>query len=282
MIVKSKKFSIPWIIIQIIMVLMLFVSILPIWYVFVQAFKPSQELVVFPPKFYVVNPTLSNFSDLFSSLSSLTVPFSRSFFNSLFTTAASIFGTVIVCAWAAYALSKFNLKGQNVIFNLIVAALMFSPHVTQIPNYMVVSGMGLIDTYGALILPKIAVAYNIFLMKQFVDQIPNSMLESARMDGAGEWKIFWKIVMPSAAPAWSTLIVFSFISNWNDYISPLLFTTKEQMKTLSLAIQNIGTSIARLGATEASRLVMILPTILIFLIMQKKVVETMIHSGIKS
>jgi len=184
----------------------------------------------------------------------------------------------------AYALEKHKLPGADVIFKIIIGALMFPTHVTQIPTYMVVNKLGLINTYGALIIPKLAVAYNFFLMKQFIEQLPNELLESARIDGATEWVTYWKIVIPSVKPAICTLIVFSFISNWNDYFSPLVFITSEAMKTLPLAIQTIGasTSIARAGAVAAATLITTAPTIIIYLVMQSGVMETMVHSGIKA
>lgn len=122
---------------------------------------------------------------------------------------------------------------------------MFSPHVTQIPNYMIVKNLGLINTYWALILPKIAVAFNMFLVKQFLEQMPDAYLEAARLDGANEWQLFWKIVMPYVRPAWATLVVFSFVGNWNDYFSPLVFTNSDAMKTLPLAIQSIAAARVR-------------------------------------
>ena len=164
---------------------------------------------------------------------------------------------------------------------------MFSPHVTQIPNYVIVKGLHLIDTYWALILPKIAVAYNVFLMKQFLEQMPDALLEAARLDGANEWQAFWRIVMPYLKPAWATLVVFSFVSNWNDYFSPLVFTTSESMKTLPLAVQSIAggpgaAALSTMGAMAASTLLMTLPTIVVYTLMQGRVLKTMGYSGIKS
>ncbi len=160
-------------------------------------------------------------------------------------------------------------------------ALMFSAHVTRIPNYMVVNKLGLIDTYWALFLPNIAVAYNFFLMKQFCEQIPTSLLEAARIDGANELKIFTRIVFPFLAPAWATLVVFCFVSVWNDATGPLIYITNEAMRTLPIAIQAIGGSLARSGAMAAGTLIMTAPTIILYTLMQRKVIETMAHTGIK-
>lgn len=259
---------------------------LPLVYLVVTAFKPLDELFVYPPRFYVKNPTMKNFSDLLISLGSSAVPFTRYAFNSILVTTIIVFFTVIVSALGAYSLVKFKPPGGKALFNLILMALMFSPHVTKIPSYMVVNGLGLIDSYAALILPNIAVAYNIFLMKQFIEQYPDELLEAARIDGAGEFLIFLKMVMPALKPAWSTLIVFSFVNNWNDYFSPLIYVTSQAMKTLPLALQTIsggaaGMSVGRAGAVSAATFVMTLPTIIIFTIMQGKVMETMVYSGIK-
>ena len=259
---------------------------LPLIYVFSTAFKPLAELMVFPPQFFVRNPTLDNFSDLLVSFNSSSVPFTRYIFNSVFTAAVTVVCTVFISSMAAYGMVKLRPRGRNAIFLVILGALMFSTHVTQIPTYMVIEGMDLLNNYLALILPKIAVAYNFFLMKQFTEQIPDELLESARMDGAGEWTAFTRIVIPLLRPAWATLVVFTFTSNWNDYFSPLIFTTDEQMKTLPLALQTISggvgsAALSRAGAAGAASLLMILPTIVIFMFMQSKVMETMAYSGIK-
>lgn len=268
------------------MLLLVTFTALPLIYLVCTAFKPMDELFVYPPRFFVKHPTFKNFSDLLVSLGSSTVPFTRYAFNSIIVTVTIVFCTVIVSALGAYSLVKFKPPGGKPLFNLIMMALMFSPHVTKIPSYMVVNNLGLINTYGALILPNIAVAYNIFLMKQFIEQFPDELLEAARIDGAGEFHIFLKLVMPALAPAWSTLIVFSFVSNWNDYFSPLIYITSQSMKTLPLALQTIsggaaGMSVGRAGAVAAATFVMTVPTVVIFTIMQRKVMETMVYSGIK-
>ena len=195
----------------------------------------------------------------------------------------SVVLTILVCALAAYGFAKKRVPFGNALFTLIIMALSFPVHATQIPNYMIVNALGLINTLWALIIPKIAVAYNLFLMKQFCDQIPNSLLEAARIDGSGELRIFFKLVFPMLTPAWATLIVLSFVSNWNDYFSPLVFITDESRKTLPLVLTSLAENgnIARAGAAAVGTFLMVLPTILIFVIMQRRVIETMTFSGIK-
>ena len=291
--IKIKWFRGQWlhitfanVLLYTIMLLLVAFTVLPLVYVVVTAFKPLDELFVFPPRFYVKNPTTKNFSDLVISLGSSTVPFTRYAFNSIVITTAVVLLTVMVSSLAAYSLVKFKPVGGKLVFDLILIALMFSPHVTKIPSYMIVNGLGLIDSYWALILPNIAVAYNCFLMRQFIQQYPDELIEAARIDGAGEFKIFIKMVMPALAPAWSTLVVFSFVSNWNDYFSPLIYVTSQAMKTLPLALQTIsggaaGMSVGRAGAVAASTLLMTAPTVILFTIMQGRVMETMTYSGIK-
>lgn len=250
-----------------------------------RAFMPLDELFMYPPRIIVRKPTIANFSELLSSLNASVVPFTRYIFNSLFTTVTSVFLSVVVCCMGAYGLVKFKPVGSKAIFAVIVAALMFSTHVTQIPNYIVVNKLGLVNSYWALIIPKIAVAYNFFLVKQFAEQLPDAVLEAARIDGCSEFKTFWKIAMPLLKPAWSTLAVFSFVSNWNDYFSPLIFINKDAMKTLPLALQTLAGGagvVARAGTVGAATLLTTLPTIIVFVIMRGRVMQTMTYSGIKS
>ena len=259
---------------------------LPLIYVVSTAFKPIEELYLFPPRFFVQSPTAENFRDLFETLDNSAVPFSRNLFNSLFTTVVTVAVTVIMSSMAAFSLTKLRPKGHQVLFGLILAALMFSPYVTQIPNYLVVRKMGLLDSYWALILPKVAMAFNLFLMKQFCEQLPDPLLEAARIDGAGTFTLFRCVVMPFLRPAWATLVVFTFVANWNDYFSALVFITDEAKRTLPLALQTLSggagaASLATAGAVAASALLMTLPTVLIYTRMQKRVVATMAHSGIK-
>lgn len=237
---KSIKLSWGWFFTYSFMIGLVAFTALPLIYMVSTAFKPIDELFIYPPRFLVRKPTLTNFSNLLTALSSSEVPFTRYILNSVVTAVTTVVLTVIVSAMGAFSLVKYRPKGSDAMFKIILAALMFSPHVTQIPTYMVVNSLGMINRYSALIIPKIAVAYNFFLMKQFIEQMPDVLMEAARIDGANEWYLFWKIVMPSLKPAWATLVVFSFVANWNDYFSPLIFITSQAMKTLPLALQTIA------------------------------------------
>lgn len=261
-------------------------SILPIVYVVSTAFKPLEELLLFPPPFFVRRPTMDNFQDLLLATNALTVPFSRYLFNSVFVTLTTVLLQVLICSMCAYPLSKARgLPGAGIIFAMIVAALMFAPQVTRIPQYLVVQRLGMIDTYWALIVPALAYSYGLFLMKQFMDNsVDMALIEAARIDGANEWTIFWRVVMPNVAPAWNTLLIFGFIQHWNDSFSPLVFTRSEAMKTVSVAmisLTNGPATVARLGAQSAAAFLMAAPTIIVFMLRQAKVIQTMASSGIK-
>ena len=263
-------------VVTVFMIFLVAFTALPLIYIVNAAFKPLDELFLFPPTFFVKHPTGKNFRDLVISLGSSTVPFLRYVFNSVFVSLCVVVGTVIISSTAAFALSKLELPFKAFWFNLIISALMFSNHVTTIPRYLVIESMGLYNSYTALILPQIAVAYNVFLMKQFLDQYPDQIMEAAHIDGAGDF----------LKPVVATMVVLTFVSCWNDFFSPLVYTSSQTMKTLPLALQTISggagaSSVSRAGAVSAASLLMILPVIIIFTLMQGKVMETMTQSGIK-
>ncbi len=270
----------------IVLTILALITMLPIVYMVSTAFKPLEEMFLYPPRFFVRHPTLRNFAELLIAMDALSVPFARYLFNSLFVTVATVVLGVILSSMAAYPLAKYpRMPGNKLFFSLVVSTLMFAPEVTQIPRYLIVDRLGLIDTYAALILPVIAGSYGLFLMKQFMEQIPVELIEAAKIDGAGEWQVFWRVVMPLVRPAWITLVIFSFIGTWNDFFTPLIFTRSEQMKTLPLVMSSIGGGpgqVARWGAVAAASLVITMPTLILFVLLQRYVMETMAHSGIKA
>ncbi len=282
---RLKKLTFSRFMLYVLLSALVIIAGLPLFAMVCRSLMPLDELYIYPPRLIVHNPTLRNFSDLLTSLSSSTVPFTRYIFNSLFTTVVTVVISVIVCSMGAYGLVKHKPAGSGPIFAVVLAALMFSTHVTQIPNYLVVNRLGLVNTYLALIIPKIAVAYNFFLVKQFCEQLPDSILEAARIDGAKELRVFWTIAMPLLKPAWTTLAVFSFVNNWNDYFSPLIFISSNALKTLPLALQTLSGGagvVARAGTVGAATFLTTVPSILVFAFMRGKVMETMSFSGIKS
>lgn len=253
---------------------------LPLVYAISNAFKPMDELFVFPPKFFVRNPTLDNFSDLFTIMGKSWVPFTRYVFNTLFITAVGTFGCVVVTSLGAYVLAKGNFPGKNIIFGIIVTSLMFSGYVTQIPNYLVMAKLNWIDTYYAVIVPAFGMPMGLFLSKQYMEGIPDSLLEAARIDGASEWTIFWKIVMPMSKPAWVTVIIFSVQALWNSKASNFIYS--EDLKTLPYALQQIlNGGVARTGVGSAVTVIMMIVPILTFILSQRQIMETMASSGLK-
>lgn len=255
--------------------------LLPLVFVVSSAFKPLSELFIFPPKLFPMNPTFDNFKDLSSLLGDSWLPFSRYVFNSLAVTAVGTFGNIIFSSMAAYVLSKHKFPGKNIIFNTVVLSLLFSTVVTGIPNYIIITKLHMINTVWALILPLLPSSLGLFLMKQFMDQmIPDTLLEAARLDGAGENRIFFHICMPLVKPAIMTLLIYSFQGIWNSTGGSYIFD--EKLKTLPTALNNIITSgISRTGVSSAVSLLLILPPIAVFLVAQSNVMQTMATSGMK-
>ena len=253
----------------------------PMYYTIVQALKPLNELWMFPPRLYVVNPTMKNFTDLFQLMSTSWVPFSRYIFNTVFISAIGTFGNVMLSSFAAYSLAKIKFPGRKFLFNVIVYSLMFNTTVAGITNFITMSALGWVDTYFAIIVPAMGSTMGLYLMKQFMEtSVPDSVLESARLDGASEWHILWTLVMPMVKPAWLTLIIFSFQGLWNMGASVYVFS--EELKTFPYAISQIVTGgIARAGASAASTVVMMVVPITVFVISQSNVIETMSSSGMK-
>jgi len=258
---------------------------LPLVYMISHAFKPLEELFLFPPRFLVRHPTTKNFEDLLLVTSGDWVPFSRYLFNSLFVSSVAVVGGVILALMAAYPLAKHQFPGKEFLFLVIVSALMFAPQVIQIPRYLIVHKLGLIDTYGALIIPNLAAPMSLFLVKQFLEPFPTQLFEAAKVDGASEFGIWWRIVVPMTKPAWATITIFTFVAVWNDAFSPIVFVRTEAMKTLPVAVQTIAGgpgSVARAGTVAAASFLMTMPTIIVFVLLQRKVLQTMAYSGIKA
>lgn len=253
---------------------------LPLVLAISNSLKPLEELFIFPPRFFVRNPTLDNFHDVFTLMGSTWVPFSRYIFNTVFITIVGTIGHVLIASLCAFALAKHKFPGRKIIFAIIVTSLMFSARVTAIPNYLIMANIGWIDTYLSLIIPAIAKPLGLFLMKQFMEQIPDALLDAGRIDGASELTIFKKIAMPQVKPAWLTLIIFSFQDLWGMQGANYIFS--EDLKTLPYALSQISAGgIARAGATAAVAVIMMIVPITIFIISQSNIIETMASSGIK-
>ena len=254
---------------------------IPMYFSVMTSLKPLDELWIFPPKFYVINPTFKNYADLFKLMNTSWVPFSRYIFNTVLITVAGTFGNLCLGSLAAYALSKIPFPGRKTIFQMIVLSLMFVSTVTGIANFITFSLLGLIDNLLAIILPACCSTLGLYLMKQFMDSsVSNEALESARLDGANEFKVFWSIAMPMVKPAWLTLIVYSFQGLWNTGSS--VYIQSEQLKTFNYAIQQIlSAGIVRAGASTAAMVIMMIVPVTVFIVSQSNIIETMASSGMK-
>ncbi len=254
---------------------------LPIVYSLVQSVKPLEEIFAYPPKFFVKNPTFDNYVQVYQLCQNLWVPLSRYVFNSLF---ISVVGTVVyvfIASAAAFPLSKHKFPGKAIIAAVIVWALLFRPEVTGVAQYMIISGLDMIDTYWSMLLPPLAGTFGVFLMMQFMENaIADSVLEAARIDGAGEYRIFYQIAMPAVKPAWLTLVIFTFQSFWN--VTGVSYIYDESLKTLPSVLSNIASGgLARAGATSAVAVILLIPPIVIFIASQSSMTETMAHTGLK-
>lgn len=254
--------------------------ILPIYLAVVMSVKPVEELFIFPPKLYAVEPTLDNFRDMFAALRSNQVPFSRYVFNSVFVTVTVTLCQCVFVSMAAFVLAKCKFPGSKILNSIIVVALLYQSNVIYIMQYMVMAKLGMINSYMALIFPSIASPIGIYLMRQSISRIPDSIIEAAKVDGAGLMRICWQIVMPNQKPALMTLIIFAFQEAWNIQAGSVVFD--ESLKTLPTVVtQAAASGIARAGVAMAAAVFMLVPPILVFMIAQKNVIETMAHSGIK-
>jgi len=254
--------------------------VLPLVYTVNNAFKPLDELFIFPPRFFVINPTMDNFYDLIVLMGNSWVPFSRYISNTLLITIVGTVGHILFASAAAYPLAKYRFPGSRALFSIVVLSLMFSPHVTSVPNYMVMSWLGWIDTHASLIVPALAWSLGLFLMKQFMEQIPDALLEAAKIDGASEYRIFWSIVMPNVKPAWLTLMILQFPALWGSDGGRFIYS--ENLKTLNYALGQITQGgIARAGVAAAVALVIMIVPITLFVISQSSVIQTMATSGMK-
>lgn len=260
--------------------------IMPIIYIFNTAFKPLQELFVYPPRFWVRDPSIQNFNELFLVTKNSTIPVTRYLFNSVISTFLAVVAVCVVSTMAAYPLSKHKFPGSKLLFAIIILSLMFVPETVAIPRYLVISNLGIMNTYFGHIFPLIASSTSVFLIKQFIDQMPNELIEAARIDGAKEFKIFMSIVIPMCMPSIATTAILTFQHAWGNVETSNLYMQNEEMKTFpfflhTMLITASGNTVARAGAVAASSLILFLPNLIIFLFFQGKVIATMAHSGIK-
>lgn len=261
--------------------------LLPIIFIFSTAFKPAEELFVYPPRFFVVNPTLKNFRDLLTLMSASDVPVSRYLFNSIAVTVISVAASIFVSSLAAYALSKKRFRLKQTLFAVNTVALMFVPIAVTIPRFLIIARLGLIDSFWAHILPALAMPVGVFLLKQFIDTVPNEVIEAAQMDGASDLQIYWRVVLPMIRPAIATIAILTFQATWNNADTSAMYINVESLKTFAFYLSTLTATtsganiVAGQGMAAAAALIMFLPNLIIFLILQSQVMSTMSHSGLK-
>ncbi len=267
--------------ISLFLILLGVIMFLPLYYTVMQSFKPLDELFYYPPRFYVINPSWDNYRDLFTLMSESWVPFSRYIFNTVFITFFGVFGNLVLSSLCAYALAKIPFPGNRFFFQLIQKSLMIGSSVASIITFITISLLGWMDSNLSIIVPAWASTLGLYLMKQFMDtNVTTSILESARLDGASEFRTFWSIAMPMVKPAWLTLIIYSFQGLWNTGAS--MYIHSEELKTLNYAItQILSAGVVRSGAQAASSVIMMMVPIIVFIISQSKIIETMGSSGMK-
>lgn len=258
--------------------------ILPIIYIFNHAFKPFDELIEYPPRFFVKHPTFDNFIEFFKVSAISDIPVSRYLLNSLLVTVLVCFLSIIVASMAGYALSKLKFKLKGIIFEINTIALMFVGIAVAIPRYIITESLGLVDTFWVYIIPALAMPVGMFLIKQFIDQVPNELIEAAKMDGATEFRIYWSIILPLIKPAIATVAMIAFQSVFNDAGTASTYVNNESLKTFAYYVSTLSSSsntVASQGLSAVATLIMFIPNLVIFLILQSQVMNTMAHSGIK-
>ncbi|MGN7453372.1 carbohydrate ABC transporter permease [Paenibacillus pasadenensis] len=255
-------------------------SVWPLVFILNNAFKPLNEIFLFPPKLFVLSPTLTNFQDLLIIIGNSWIPMSRYLFNTLFLTAAGTAGTVIIGSMAAFPLAKYVFPGSKTMSKLIVYSLMFNGTVTALPNYVIMSKLNMIDSYWAVILPSVGSTLGLYLMLNFMVQVPDALIEAAKIDGASEFTIFWKVMMPLSKAAWITLIILSFQNFWGTTGGGFIFS--EKLKPISYALaQIVNAGVARTGVASAVTLIMLVVPVAVFIFSQSNVIQTMASAGIK-
>ena len=261
--------------------------LLPIVFIFSHAFKPPDELFAYPPRFFVTNPTFKNFTDLFSKMSNSGVPVSRYLFNSVLITLVTVGASVVVSSMAAYALSKKRFALKKTLFAVNTVALMFVPIAVTIPRFLLIEKLGLLDTFMVHILPGLAMPVGLFLIKQFIDGIPDDVVEAAQIDGASDLLIYWRIILPMIKPAIATIAILAFQAAWNNAEISTLYINNESLKTFAFYLSTLTTttaganSVAGQGIAAAASLIMFLPNLVTFIFLQSQVMSTMSHSGLK-
>lgn len=245
------------------------IMILPYYWITLSSIKPPAELHTYPPRFYVTHPTLQPYVELFTLL-----PMARSLLNSLAVAASVTLSNLLFCSLAGYAFAKLRFPGRDALFLVLIFSLMIPWQVNLIPGFVIIKSFGWLDTFWALIIPKLALPFGIFLCRQYIMSIPDSLIEAARIDGCSELTIYRHVILPLITPALATLAIFTFLAQWNDFVWPLVVIQSSSMRTVPLIIQVLnGQFGGNFAMIMAGALVVTLPMIIIFLIFQRQFIK---------
>ena len=260
------------------------------------AFKPLEELLNYPPKLITLRPTLQNFQNLVATSANKPIPMSRYLFNSILSTICVVGFTLLITVMASYCMSKKRYRLKNALFAINEAALMFVSVAVAIPRYIIVNELGMVDSFWAHVIPLLAMPVGLYLVKQFIDDLPDSMIEAARIDGASDYRILLRIVVPNIIPALATVAILAFQASWNSVEASNYYINNEALKSFSFYMSTLtantgnanamvgqlsGNAIAGLGMQAAASLIMFLPNLVMFIVLQSRVMNTMSHSGMK-
>ena len=254
-----------------------FFMLVPFYWMVITAFKPRADLLIYPPHFFVHHPVLDSFRELFRL-----IPMKRYIFNSLWVAGCVTVANLFLCSMAGYAFAKHNFWGKEKIFMILMGSMMIPWQVNIIPGFIIVKNLGWLSTYRGLIVPAMAGAFGIFLMRQFIREIPDDLIDSARIDGCGEFSIYWRIILPLCRPALATLSIFIFIQQWNNFVWPLIIIHKSEMRTIPVALSVLnGQFGGSFGLLMAGAVISILPMVIAFFIFQKQIIKSFAFEGIK-
>ena len=282
--INPKHFEYTQIKFYLVLLPFLLIAFLPIVYIICTAFKPLEELFAYPPRFFASRPTAENFVKLFEASQNTSFPLSMYLFNSIVVTLAVVVFGILISASAAYSLSKVRFKGRSIIFKFNTLSMMFVATAVSIPRYLIIKQVGLLDTFTANIIPMLATPVVVFLLKQFVDQIPNALIEAAKIDGASDYRILFRIILPLIKPALATAAIILFQSAWNSMEASNLFINRDSLKTFAFYMNSLSSAdngVAGTGMAAAAAMIVFIPNIVLFIVMQSRVMDTMAHSGLK-
>ena len=258
--------------------------LLPVLYAIGAAFKPLDEIYIFPPRLFAHNPTWKNFQEIATLADTFWVPMSRYLFNTILICSVTTFGHLLLSSLAAYPLALHNFPGKRFLNTMVKWSLLFTSAAMLLPQYVVMSKLKIIKTYWAIILPAMQSSLGLYLMMNFMTQVPQALLEAARLDGASEWRVWYQIVMPNIKPAWLTVMIFTFQAIWNTtgttQMTQLIYDEKYKMVS-SLLSQIVSGGTARAGVGSAFSLLLMLPPVILFILCQSRIIETMSSSGMK-